>query len=249
MAQEIKRNMRIIHLSDTHNKHNQVEKTECDLIAHTGDFSSIGSKEQVLAFLKWFSRYPSTYKIFIAGNHDISFDANKFKDKQKPEWLQEALSDFQKYDALNFYLENSGCEIEGLKFWGSPVTPRFGHPRWAFNEDRGWNIRQVWNEIPDDTDVLLTHGPPAGILDYVPFKEKYEEGCTHYLPGGNRGCVDLRDRVLWIEPRYHLFGHIHEEYGYRDRGSGSTTYLNGSLVDMHYNLVNEPHKIQYERIL
>lgn len=121
------------------------------------------------------------------------------------------------------YLCDSGVTIDGVNFWGSPITPTFFN--WAFNRDRGRNILKHWEKIPLDTDVLITHGPPYGILDYTMSKM-------------NVGCEELLKKVKLIKPQYHLFGHIHEAYGvYNDE---STTYMNGSILDEDYIIANEP---------
>jgi Icc-related predicted phosphoesterase len=212
----------IAHISDTHNKEKYVKIPKCDLLIHSGDISSFGEKERVESFLKWFARQNATYKIFIVGNHDMSF-------VNKPYWLQEALAKFQEHDALNFYLENSGCEIEGIKFWG---TPNYCYrPNHAFHTDRGADLVEVYSKIPFDTDVLITHGPPYGKLDYVLNAHQYI------------GSEELRYAVKKIKPKFHLFGHIHECYG-RDWDE-STIYLNGSTCTTGYEPINQPHVFNY----
>lgn len=226
--------MKIVHFSDTHNRHNQMEQIPCDLVICSGDFSATGQKSEVKSFLKWFKNYPTTYRIFIAGNHDICFDDSKNEDGEKPDWLKDELGEYLKYDCLNFYLEDSGCQIEGINFWGSPATPRYGSPMWAFNYDRGWSIKQVWNKIPEDTNVLITHGPAKGRCDFVP---------GH----GHQGCEDLAETIRFIEPEYHLFGHIHESYGYYHDEFRGIKHLNGSMIDIVngvYVVTHEPHRIE-----
>ncbi len=116
------------------------------------------------------------------------------------------------------YLNNTGCEIEGLKIWGSPVSPispKFGDD-WAFNIERGPEIRRYWEQIPANVDILITHCPPFGILD--------KNGM-----GDNEGCKDLADLIEnKIRPRIHIFGHIHEAYGQVQ--IGTTNYINASAV-------------------
>jgi Icc-related predicted phosphoesterase len=129
-----------------------------------------------------------------------------------------------------FYLCDSGVEIDGVKFWGSPVSPRFFDL--AFNRSRGTKIRKHWQLIPPDTDVLITHTPPFGILDQ---NER----------GSHTGCEDLLEVVLRIKPRYHLFGHIHEAYG--TQATAHTTFINGSIVDATDKIANKPIIIEYEK--
>ena len=125
------------------------------------------------------------------------------------------------------YLCNSGVEIEGIKIWGSPITPTFFN--WAFNEDRGKPIQKYWKMIPKNTGILVTHGPPNGILDKT----------TSNI---NAGCEELLKTVNKLKPKFHLFGHIHEAYG--KETLNETTFINGSLLDINYNLANLP--IEFE---
>ena len=113
-----------------------------------------------------------------------------------------------------------------MKIWGSPVTPTFFN--WAFNVDRGKAIEKYWNMIPIDTDILLTHGPVKGILDRT-------------ISDINAGCEDLLNTVKKVKPKFHLFGHIHEAYG--KEKVKETTFVNGSLLNEKYELVNSPVEI------
>ncbi|MCG2781459.1 MAG: hypothetical protein L6264_10980 [Weeksellaceae bacterium] len=83
----------------------------------------------------------------------------------------------------------------------------------------------MWNKIPDDIDILVTHSPPYGILDEVD-------------PGVHVGCEELLEKVNLIQPKYHLYGHIHENYGIKH--TEVTTFINGSLLDEHYKMKNQP---------
>jgi hypothetical protein len=96
------------------------------------------------------------------------------------------------------YLEDEGATLDGVRFWGSPWQPAFHD--WAFNLPRGEPLAAIWRAIPPPVDVLITHGPPAGIGDRSPI-------------GGRAGCADLRARVAELAPRVHLFGHIHQDGG------------------------------------
>ena len=197
--------MQILHLSDTHNRHNQLSNLPAaDLLIHSGDFSCDGTVEEVLDFIRWFGALPYKYKIFVAGNHD--------------DCLFEA-----QIDGLPdgcYYLCNSSIEIENIKFHGIPM----------FTADlvSGKCSKHV-SEIPSDTNVLITHQPPFGLLDIS--------------EGINYGYLDLLYAVLKIRPDYHLFGHIHGSYGISE--NKHTQFSNASLVDMHYKLVNQPFGFAY----
>ena len=168
--------MRITHISDTHNKHNQLngKLPGGDLLIHSGDITSLGRKDEVIRFVKWFNGIDNyTHKIFIAGNHDLSFESEVLYRKKaqyfdgttdwdlpvvegKPEWLDILLE-----SGLNpnvFYLENNFVMLDDIKIWGSPISPSFGYG-WAFNKDRGHEINKVWDSIPNDTDIVITHSP------------------------------------------------------------------------------------------
>lgn len=121
------------------------------------------------------------------------------------------------------YLNDSGTTIDGIKVWGSPVTPWFFS--WAFNKRRGEGIRKHWNLIPTDTDLLITHGPPYGILDAV-------------INQRRTGCKDLLQKVQEVKPKVHVFGHIHESYGVQK--TMGTQFINCCLLNESYELVNKP---------
>jgi len=222
--------MKIVHISDTHGLHCYVKPIPCDLIIHTGDFSDIGEEEEVLDFFDWFNCYPAKYKVVIAGNHDRCFDRTLF-DNIIPEFVIDQVVNFVELSqGCNFYLENGGCEIEGIKIWGSPVTPTFGKG-WAFNVDRGLPIGNIWSAIPPDTDILLTHGPAYDMLDELEYGEKV-------------GCKDLANFINNNRIKYHLTGHIHSGYGlmYSDH----TLISNAAICNEQYEPVNKPIIIQYK---
>lgn len=210
--------MTITCLSDTHGLHRRIKDIKlADMIIHAGDISNFGEEHQVLDFLNWFSNLPHQYKIFIAGNHDFFFEreTKPYIDKKMPENV--------------IYLNDSGCTIEGITIYGSPITPRFMD--WAFNRDRGKVIEKHWNLIPDNTEILITHGPPFGKMD---------ANANNF----RTGCEDLLKTVNKIKPNYHIFGHIHEAYGmtYNEH----TTFINASILDEHYRVKNKPIVVEYE---
>lgn len=197
--------MRIVCLSDTHTLQNNFKVPEGDVLIHAGDFCNTGSERDVHKFAKWIDRLPHTHKVVVAGNHDWFF-------QKQPELARVYLEP----DVI--YLQDSGCEIEGLKFWGSPWQPWFMD--WAFNLPRnGSKIREKWNLIPIDTNILITHGPPFGILDQV-------EGGPHL------GCEELALRLPAVRPGLHVFGHIHDSAGALK--SEGTLHVNASICDEQY---------------
>ena len=241
--------MRITHISDTHNKHNQLNGLlpGGDLLIHSGDISSLGRQSEVERFVKWFNGIDNyTYKIFIAGNHDMTFDREiLLRDKLayfegkteydtecaegKPQWLIDLLD--VGLGGGVFYLENSSIDIEGIKIWGSPITPSFGYG-WAFNKDRGYDINEVWNGIPMDTNIVITHGPIYGYCDRTSNTNT------------NVGCEQLYHRLNEIKPQLHFSGHIHEAYGYRQTDWGYA--FNGCNCDLSYLVNNKPMIFEYD---
>jgi Icc-related predicted phosphoesterase len=207
--------MKIVFISDTHSKHQKLGKLSGETIVHCGDFSSRGLKDDISDFLHWFSRLDFKNKILIAGNHDFGFE------NENKEWAQGLAKELGL-----IYLNDSAIEFDGVKFWGSPVQPEFCD--WAFNRKRGEEIAKHWKLIPNDTDILITHGPPYGILDM----------CTH---GERVGCEDLLEVVTKLGPRVHAFGHIHEDYGLKE--VNGTQFINACNLDERYELRNTPVEI------
>lgn len=209
---------KIVAISDSHGSHWDIKVPDGDILVHAGDFSSHGRLPDTLDFLKWFNTHPHKHKIFIAGNHD---------------WLMEQDPNFYRIIKMEFpyltYLQDESCEAMGLKFFGSPQTPRFYN--WAFNRDRGEEIKRYWDNIPDDTDVLITHGPPYGICD-----EAYRVG---FNITEHTGCKDLLDATLRIAPKLHLFGHIHLS-GQTSYVAPKTTYANVSMLNEAYLVWGKP---------
>jgi Icc-related predicted phosphoesterase len=203
--------LRFVAISDTHGRHRELKLPKGDVLLHTGDLTTRGRKDEAADFLGWFAQQPFAHKIFIAGNHDFYFE--KAKAAELEALVPQGVT----------YLNDSGTEVNGLKVWGSPITPWFFD--WAFNRHRGAEIRKHWELIPSDTNILLTHGPVHGFLDLT-------------VTDQHVGCQDLLRQVLLIKPRVHIFGHIHEAYG-SIRRSG-VHFINASVVNERYILANKP---------
>ena len=220
--------MEITFISDTHwlvrDKRDTDDLTDMlpggPILVHAGDVSGRGTEREIIQFLDWFSSLPYMHKILIAGNHDFFFEI------AKPEEIKELLA---KYPGIT-YLNDSGVTIEGIKFWGSPITPYFHN--WAFNRFQN-EIGEHWDLIPEDTDVLITHGPPNGILDFTEYDKL------------NVGCPKLLEKVKQVKPKVHVFGHIHEAWGKEEMAG--TVFINASAVTLRYDLRYEnPFKVNVE---
>lgn len=215
-------------ISDTHNKHKELTKDLIggDILIHTGDLTSMGYEHEIREFAKWFnSLHHYQYKIFIAGNHDWGFQNNSEK-------VNEILSFYDKIT----YLQDASIVIDDLsvkpfKIYGSPWQPEFYN--WAFNLPRdGWELEQKWNDIPNDTDILLTHGPAFGYVDKV-------KGSTF-----NLGCELLTKRISAINPKIHVCGHIHTGYGYTT--NQHTHFINASVLNERYLYSNYPLHVKWD---
>jgi Icc-related predicted phosphoesterase len=212
--------LKLVLISDTHGKHDQVVLPEGDVLIHAGDFcmgDRRGKIKELSSFATWFAKQPHRHKIVIAGNHDWATEAFM---KEEAEWILR-----KDFFSTAHYLRDSEVTINGVKFYGSPWQPTFYD--WAFNADRGPDIKTRWDKIPQDTKVLITHGPPMGILDRV--------------WNDIVGCADLTNAVARIKPKVHVFGHIHCGYGFKL--FNGTQFYNAALCDEAYNLRNKPWEV------
>lgn len=201
--------MRLVCMSDLHRRYG-IAVPEGDVLIIAGDILAYGLFSELHDFKEFMDGLPHKHKILVAGNHDWPFQV--FHD-DSVELLGESVT----------YLQDSGCTIDGVTFWGSPWQPRFYN--WAFNLDRGQPLRDKWALIPDDTDVLITHGPPFGILDTVE-------------SGMRVGCEDLANALKRFKPKVHVFGHIHSSYGMVERDD--CIFVNASICNEQYLATKEP---------
>ena len=218
---------RLTFISDTHTKHEKLNGflPGGDILLCAGDISSRGYKTELENFFKWFDGIDNyDHKIFIAGNHDFGF-------QDEPETIKGLLTGYKTIDYLqDEYLGIQDGDEPELKIWGSPWQPEFHN--WAFNLPRGEKIKEKWDLIPDDVDILITHGPAFGKLDYVPYD------------GLNVGCEELLKRIEEVKPKIHLFGHIHEGSGYVF--DGNTHYINAAVLNGRYEFQNKPITIEWD---
>ena len=236
--------MKIVHISDTHGSkyHNKLEIPECDVLIHSGDVGGRTNLFELQSFIIWFLEQSATIKIFVAGNHDIVLDKfwpSRTKNNITRHILYEDNLSAKKMikDSGIIYLENKDYVYQGIKFYGSPYTPSFHKQNWVFNADRGEEIKKEWSKIPSDTNVLITHGPPYGILDTIPenYKITPEEDVK-------RGCEDL---INVIKKRLYdlklcCFGHIHGNTGIIVHPVSNTRHVifsNGAVIDNDYKQI------------
>ena len=215
-------------ISDTHNHHKRIKDDlpGGDLLIHAGDLSSMGYEHEIREFAKWYNGLDNyTSKVFIAGNHDWGFQNNNEK-------IKGILTGYKNIDYLqdDFMGIIEGGEPE-VKIWGSPWQPEFYN--WAFNLPRnGDELKAKWDMIPEDTDILITHGPAWGFLDDV-------EGRR----GEHLGCELLTERIKQIKPKIHICGHIHTGYGHYY--NGHTHFFNASVLNERYSYAHLPWNIDW----
>ncbi|KAG7394613.1 hypothetical protein PHYBOEH_004971 [Phytophthora boehmeriae] len=210
--------LRVVCISDTHAKHRNVKNVpDGDVLLHCGDFTQRGTHDEIRDFNDWLGSLPHRHKIVIAGNHDLCMDAAEYDLHWDKDFRHKEYNDPSASRALLSnctYLENRSVVIDGVKIYGSPMTPPIPGRTCAFNVARGFADQQHWAKIPADVDVLVTHGPPHGILD------KTVSG----LHVGSEAL--LKETMSRIRPKYHLFGHIHEAYG--ATRVGETVFVNAA---------------------
>lgn len=226
-------NIKICCISDLHGLHRKMKHKipECDILIISGDYTNRGEKHQVDDFLKWLNeQHQCTFKVFIEGNHDIHSDPRFDWETGGDKWFDVLLEKHKvnTEDGSISRLFNDSINLMGLNIWGSPITPDFFPESWGHNCPRGKQIKRYWDSIPENTDVVITHGPVYGKLDYVPYKGGYYTG-----------CADLDYRIQEIKPILHVCGHIHCGYGVEQ--TLETIYVNASTCDESYNPTQEPH--------
>lgn len=212
-----KKRLQCVAVSDIHLR--DVATPAADLLIVSGDITMHGKPKEMRWFADWLSRQPQRNKVWIAGNHEFGIEESP------------AMAERIAKETKSIYLNDSEVEIEGIRIWGSPITPEFDNG--AFNRKRGAEIRRHWNLIPDGLDILITHGPPLQFLDLT--RDVRNVGCEELL--------NVLKFELKTPPRYHIFGHIHAGYGRarltRDDGC-QIEMINASSCNHKYAPVNAP---------
>lgn len=207
--------MKLVCLSDTHGQHEDLRIPDGDVLIHAGDCTDGGTKRETIDFLEWFASHPHVNKIIVPGNHDFFFE-------------KEALTEIIP-EGIEILIDRA-MNIGNLKFYGSPYIPAEGN--WAFSKERGAEIRKHWERIPSNTDVLITHTPPYGILDEI-------------RSGLKLGCEELTRILKVVQPSYHFFGHIHHAAG--------TVFLNKihhfnlAVLDERFRIMHSPQIINIQK--
>lgn len=206
---------KLVCISDTHGRHRDVDVPDGDVLIHAGDITRCGSIEEFMDFNEWLFEQPHELKLFTVGNHD----------RRSGTLIEKMIPNGR-------FLNDSSFKMDGIKYYGSAQTPSVWDNKEEFCYIRHdyEDAQKIWNRIPDDTDVLITHGPCLGILDFVD-KKNQEVGCSVLL-----------DRVLEVKPKVHIFGHIHESSGIINQRYG-IKFVNCAQMDGEYSLTNKPFVI------
>src|ERR1700733_10030158 len=201
--------LRLVLLSDTHQLEREIiQVPDGDILIHAGDFTFFSkSLKAILDFNHWLGELPHRC-VIVPGNHEFFLES----DPSRRSLISNAT-----------VLINEGIEIQGLRIWGSPVTPLYGG---AFGLSSAEYRRRLYAQIPEDTDVLISHGPPYGILDSSPDS------------GMHSGCRELFDAVMRVRPKLHVFGHVHGAHGIFV--TDHTTFVNAALLGVDGDLENSP---------
>jgi Icc-related predicted phosphoesterase len=233
----MKRKVRIWAISDTHARHGYLRiPSNIDVVIHAGDESNAKAPainyNECLNFLEWYKNLYIKHKVFVAGNHSTAIGSGLIRREDIPKEI--------------IYLQHESAVVDGLNIFGSPYTPTFGHD-WAFNVPRHM-LGEYWNDIPRNTDILVTHGPPKGVLDLTMYDSRDgAEGNSYF----QCGCKPLFEKVKLLHPKYHIFGHIHPEKECHNAGvlkiqNLKTTFMNAAVVNLDYVLNNHGHVFEIE---
>ena len=206
--------MRIVLISDTHGLHRELDVPGGDMLIHAGDFTLNSKPPSIVSdFNAWLGSLPHRHKVVIPGNHEFILEEPRNRGAITNAVL----------------LIDSGVDIEGLRIWGSPVTPLYGG---AFGKSNSEDRKRLWAQIPDGLDILITHGPPFAILDHSVQSESRE------------GCPQLLEAVFRAFPRLHVFGHVH--HGYGTLRTDDTLFVNASLMGEDGSLSRKPVVIDFQ---
>lgn len=209
---------RLLILSDTHGMEfgpNERPCQQADVAVHCGDLTEESKLEEFRASIRLLKEINAPLKLVIAGNHDFTMDTPAFRKKVAearpvldPSLVREVYGDYGEARQIfedaktagivfldegyhQFVLENGAK----LTVYASPWTPSLGHWGFQYPPTQGHNFA-----ISEGLDLVITHGPPKGIMDYTESKQR-------------AGCQDLFGAIARARPRLHCFGHIHEGWG------------------------------------
>uniref|UniRef100_A0A1I7V463 Metallophos domain-containing protein n=1 Tax=Caenorhabditis tropicalis TaxID=1561998 RepID=A0A1I7V463_9PELO len=213
--------LKVVCISDTHEQLHNVTVPDGDVLIHAGDFTNNGDENELIKFNEEMTRFPHKYKLVVAGNHELGFDHDEDQsDRLDSDKGNGTANGFELLTNVT-YLQDKHITIDGIKFFGSSYHPLRGFP---FYRTRASQLKQCWEAVPNDTDVLITHTPPLGYLDQFG-EERW-------------GCKDLLNKVEEVKPRYHIFGHVHERHGCIS--NGDTYFINAAQCNKGNQIQTRP---------
>ena len=241
-----KRRLRLVAISDTHNKHDDLVLPPGDVLIHGGDCTWGGTLKEVEAFNAWLGTLPHEHKIVVAGNHDFAFDPQICEDEpwkhlhkyhgDDPLPKMTGRDMAAKYLTNCIYLCEESVTIDGVQIYATPhqETIHVIDHKMAFNLDTEEQLAGQFAKMPETADVLLTLGPPKGVgrLDRM-------------IAGVSVGSSALAERIKQLDAaagtgrlKFCVFGHVHEGYGVS--AHGRVACINAASVDMRYRAAHPP---------
>ncbi|CAL2052138.1 unnamed protein product [Caenorhabditis brenneri] len=222
------RYLKVVAISDTHNQMAGVTIPDGDVLIHAGDLTNDEEYERLVEFNNQMGLLPHPHKLVIGGNHELGFDVFENKAKRRPRDQPLGTEEGWKLLTNVTYLLDQSVKIDGVKFYGSPYHALPGYP---FYKNRKNGLREVWERIPSDVDVLITHSPPLGYLDL--------------FRNDRWGCRYLLEKVEKYQPKFHIYGHVHQSYGAMT--NGKTTFLNAAQCDPKNKIQDRPFVFWIEK--
>jgi Icc-related predicted phosphoesterase len=240
----------IILISDIHNYQHLLTLPKGDLLLIAGDMTNMGKRKELERFSTFLSSVKPNFEmiVVVAGNHEVSMDTDFFNKVGKKYFYGNSIDPkrARAYFIDNpdvVYLEDSGVEYKGIKIWGTPWVNPCGN--WAFCLNQPGMDKQLFGQIPEDTDILISHSPPYGILDVVPMYSYQVDPQTNKMvrkmQNQHTGNKELMKRVHKIKPKLHVFGHIHECSGAEIHGD--TLFVNAAILNHRHKPENLPKKV------
>ena len=231
--------VRFVVTSDTHARHNYLKLPKGDVLLHCGDFTRLGSLEDIISFSNWIGQHNFKHVLVISGNHEYTFDLDREKEFAPDLVNYEEFNDSKGMDFMKIrahlsnckYLENSGTELYGYKIYGTPYQNMHSNSAFQRKEE---DLPKYWNMIPSDTDILLTHAPALGICDKT-IKEDL---------AGSKSLLDTLEKR--VHPLLHFFGHVHEAYGAVVQTG--TVHANASFCHVKYAPRNSPFVFDLKKL-
>lgn len=231
--------LRLLCVSDTHDQQNFMptqfsNSLKADILIHAGDFTCRGAQDELAAFQAWTENLLAEGVVreivFIAGNHELTMELKAKNPAVKRN--QEAMKNALISQPHLHYMEDSGCEVLGMKFFGVPWSTRFSRD-WAFQlADTKDELGLKYDAVPDDIHVLITHQPPLGQGDQNENDKR-------------TGSKTLMDRILRAPPLLHVFGHIHTGHGVSRHDNVHTAFVNAAICDEDYKPIQKPILVEF----